>query len=362
MYSAVSGLMKQYGMSQQEEQTQSEEGADQPDEDVRPTTEQRTADGMATEDASGAMTDGPEGPDDTPMLNFWNKVKTAVTSKETYESLQKGANQFATAVTSEETYRKLGENAKGFASNVKEKVENLNQDFERMNQDFVNEKRKQTQGVQPPWAGYDNSDELKEKILNISSDSKYLLSAPSASARFEFDFETYEPVAAASLEADPRLQELRKQLVPKEIKEQEFWRNYFYRVHLIKQSSSLMTTRGSPRGSPSSELNVTEDGVAGTKTSRPLTPASLNGSGAELSGGTAVISALKDSSPKPTDPMSAREPTSETTTTAAGKAAEDEAPEWEKELEAELDDLDLGGDLGDVGAADIDFDDLENEL
>ena len=32
---------------------------------------------------------------------------------------------------------------------------------------------------------------------------------------------------------------LRYELVPKKVKEDEFWRNYFYRVGLIKQSFEL---------------------------------------------------------------------------------------------------------------------------
>ena len=44
------------------------------------------------------------------------------------------------------------------------------------------------------------------------------------------------PVALATLEADPKLQDARFKLVPARIKEEEFWRNYFYRVQLILES------------------------------------------------------------------------------------------------------------------------------
>merc|ERR1712079_970800 len=34
-------------------------------------------------------------------------------------------------------------------------------------------------------------------------------------------------------------EKMRYELVPKQVKEEEFWRNYFYRVNLIKQSFDL---------------------------------------------------------------------------------------------------------------------------
>ena len=44
-------------------------------------------------------------------------------------------------------------------------------------------------------------------------------------------------MALAVLEHDPNLTEMRFQLVPKVTKEVDFWRNYFYRISLIKQSA-----------------------------------------------------------------------------------------------------------------------------
>jgi len=47
------------------------------------------------------------------------------------------------------------------------------------------------------------------------------------------------PVALATLEVDENLKQMRFDLVPKQINEESFWRNYFYRVSLIKQSAQL---------------------------------------------------------------------------------------------------------------------------
>jgi hypothetical protein len=45
--------------------------------------------------------------------------------------------------------------------------------------------------------------------------------------------------AVVLLQEDPRLERMRYELVPKRVKEDEFWRNYFYRVGLVKQSFEL---------------------------------------------------------------------------------------------------------------------------
>ncbi|KAF7642036.1 hypothetical protein LDENG_00265970, partial [Lucifuga dentata] len=47
------------------------------------------------------------------------------------------------------------------------------------------------------------------------------------------------PLARVMLEEDQLLNHMRFDLVPKQVKEEVFWRNYFYRVSLIKQSAQL---------------------------------------------------------------------------------------------------------------------------
>jgi len=47
----------------------------------------------------------------------------------------------------------------------------------------------------------------------------------------------YFQSAMAALNADPNLNRMRFELVPAQVQEPTFWRNYFYRVSLIKQTS-----------------------------------------------------------------------------------------------------------------------------
>jgi len=67
-----------------------------------------------------------------------------------------------------------------------------------------------------------------------------LLNAPpETEIDFKFTIEEYLPMAMATLKEDQNLNTARFALVPKSISEHEFWRNYFYRIHVIKQAFGL---------------------------------------------------------------------------------------------------------------------------
>ena len=69
---------------------------------------------------------------------------------------------------------------------------------------------------QPPWTGVANEDELKTKIIALSADKRNVLRDPPGGAQqFRFVFDEYNPVALAMLQEDPRLSDLRFELVPK---------------------------------------------------------------------------------------------------------------------------------------------------
>ena len=90
-----------------------------------------------------------------------------------------------------------------------------------------------------PWVGSCDEEAMKAKILSLSSDNRNFLRAPPSGVTFEFDYNSVSATALALLAEDPQLEKMRYELVPKSVKEDEFWRNYFYRVNLIKQSVDL---------------------------------------------------------------------------------------------------------------------------
>ncbi|XP_042339944.1 synapse-associated protein 1-like [Plectropomus leopardus] len=113
-------------------------------------------------------------------------------------------------------------------------------EFQKEQERFVQEKRAKTSGAAvPPWVGYNEEETIQQQILALSADKRNFLRDPPAGVQFHFDFEQMYPVAMVMLEEDELLQKMRFHLVPKQVKEEAFWKNYFYRVSLIKQSAQL---------------------------------------------------------------------------------------------------------------------------
>uniref|UniRef100_A0A1A9WJI3 BSD domain-containing protein n=1 Tax=Glossina brevipalpis TaxID=37001 RepID=A0A1A9WJI3_9MUSC len=96
------------------------------------------------------------------------------------------------------------------------------------------------QGV-APWVGHANEAKIKEEILGLSQDRRNFVRAPPAGVDFDFNYDTAYPTAVSIMAEDKALENMRFELVPKIITEENFWRNYFYRVSLIIQAAELGT-------------------------------------------------------------------------------------------------------------------------
>lgn len=113
-------------------------------------------------------------------------------------------------------------------------------DFQKEQERFVQEKKaKKSDSAVPPWVGYNEEETIQQQILALSADKRNFLRDPPAGVQFHFDCEQMYPVAMVMLEEDELLRKMRFHLVPKQVKEEVFWKNYFYRVSLIKQSAQL---------------------------------------------------------------------------------------------------------------------------
>ncbi|CAB3408530.1 unnamed protein product [Caenorhabditis bovis] len=94
--------------------------------------------------------------------------------------------------------------------------------------------REKTQGVELPWHGLPDEELAKKQMLSLSTDTRnFLRDSP---ANSEYSYDQQQAMATILLETDPNLANVRFQLVPKQIKENKFWQNYFYRIGLIRQS------------------------------------------------------------------------------------------------------------------------------
>jgi len=143
-------------------------------------------------------------------------------------------------------FSKASKVATDYSKVIQESVNNapLMADFNKEQQEFIRSKGDQEQST-APWSGYQNEEELKEKIIALSEDKRNFLRAPPSGVNFDFEYSGVAAHALVLLQEDLRLEKLRYELVPKKIKEDDFWRNYFYRVGLLKQSFELsnnMTT------------------------------------------------------------------------------------------------------------------------
>ncbi|XP_057323561.1 synapse-associated protein of 47 kDa isoform X9 [Microplitis mediator] len=108
-----------------------------------------------------------------------------------------------------------------------------------------------------PWVGAPNEDVLREECLALSSDRRNFVRAPPPGVEFDWDFEAVQPMAQATLALDPNLESMRFELVPKVISEENFWRNYFYRVSLLRQSHELNAMASQAESNPNQSLTST---------------------------------------------------------------------------------------------------------
>lgn len=118
-------------------------------------------------------------------------------------------------------------------------------DFHKEQSKHINEINELNKASCLPWEGYENSEGLEEKIRALSKDERNFKRNPPNGVSFQFVYKESFQQALMVLEADEDLQKMRFALVPKKMKEEIFWRNYFYRVSLIKQSYQLKELSGS---------------------------------------------------------------------------------------------------------------------
>lgn len=141
---------------------------------------------------------------------------------------------------SKEAGKTVADKAKQIGKTVEEKT--IMGEFSKEQEKFVTAKKEQakrSEAAVPPWVGYNEEESMKSQILALSTDKRNFVRNPPAGVQFPFDFDASYPVAMATLQEDSNLQKMRFELVPKQVKEEIFWRNYFYRVSLIKQSTQL---------------------------------------------------------------------------------------------------------------------------
>nr|XP_023011768.1 synapse-associated protein of 47 kDa [Leptinotarsa decemlineata] len=150
-----------------------------------------------------------------------------------------GAKSFGSFLYS--AVNKAGKTVSEASAKIKETVEknSILGEFNKEQEAFVKGQSGNSATALPPWVGCANEEALKDECLSLSTDRRNFVRSPPAGVDFQFDYEVSYPVAMAIMEQDPNLEKMRYELVPKVISEENFWRNYFYRVSLICQANEL---------------------------------------------------------------------------------------------------------------------------
>ena len=134
---------------------------------------------------------------------------------------------------------KAGQTVSSTAKQLKHTVESssLLSDFTKEQQEFLKEHGGSMDAADAPWVGCENEEEVKGEIISLSQDKRNFVRNPPAGVEFDFDLKASLPIALSILKEDPNLSKMRYEIVPKLVNEETFWRNYFYRVSLLKQST-----------------------------------------------------------------------------------------------------------------------------
>ncbi|XP_012512080.1 PREDICTED: synapse-associated protein 1 [Propithecus coquereli] len=154
------------------------------------------------------------------------------------------------------------------------KVKTIIGDFQKEQKKFVEEQHtKKSEAAVPPWIDSNDEETIQQQILALSADKRNFLRDPPAGVQFNFEFDQMYPVALVMLQEDELLSRMRFSLVPKLVKEEVFWRNYFYRVSLIKQSAQLTALAAQQQAAEREEKgNSRQEDSPLTEAVRPKTP------------------------------------------------------------------------------------------
>lgn len=185
---------------------------------------------------------------------------------------------FATAAT-----KKITESVAETAQTIKKSVEEgkiddiidktIIGDFQKEQKKFVEEQNiKKSEAAVPPWVDSNDEETIQQQILALSADKRNFLRDPPAGVQFHFDFDQMYPVALVMLQEDELLSRMRFALVPKLVKEEVFWRNYFYRVSLIKQSAQLTALAAQQQAAGREKSLGREGAMPLAEAVRPKTP------------------------------------------------------------------------------------------
>ncbi|CAG9855418.1 unnamed protein product [Phyllotreta striolata] len=219
------------GSSDVLDQPAATEAADTQEPDVQPVKDDD--DNSRNYSATGGADSGPQSAAESPTEDKDSQFANVQTKA------LAGAKSFGSFLYS--AVNKAGKTVSEASAKIKESVEknSILGEFNKEQDAFIKTQGNNAASAVPPWVGCANEEALKDECLSLSTDRRNFVRSPPAGVDFQFDYEVSYPVAMSIMEQDPNLEKMRYELVPKVITEENFWRNYFYRVSLICQANEL---------------------------------------------------------------------------------------------------------------------------
>mmetsp|Transcript_26587 Transcript_26587/g.42138 ORF Transcript_26587/g.42138 Transcript_26587/m.42138 type:complete len:407 (-) Transcript_26587:37-1257(-) len=177
-----------------------------------------------------------------------------------WDDFTKKASEVAKSASEKaaEAAKVAADKSKVIAAQVNEKVnqfvEEQKKEFNAVEQETDLSRRKRLKREQimssghPPWHIDEKThaqqiqfmDELRLNILKLCEDeNNFLIKAPTSTSVFDFKLEYALPYAQCALREDAVLPDIRFKMVPKKLTEEQFWKNYFYRVNVIRESLNI---------------------------------------------------------------------------------------------------------------------------
>ncbi|KAM9978624.1 hypothetical protein ACTFIY_012372 [Dictyostelium cf. discoideum] len=236
---------------------------------------------------------------------------------------------FNKITVSAESFKKFGSSVQSFASNVYQKIE---EETKKLVEEGPN--TYSDCSMMPPWMDFQLEDkskqtEIREKLLDVKMSRSTFLQSPPIDADYFQEFDDYlVKIATVSLKYDPILQKIRFHFVPKLISEEQFWKNWYYRITLLKKQYNITTSTNDIKPNKDEKEDNNNNNINNNN----------NNSNSNNNNNNNNNSANKELSPSQDE-------------TDIGK--------WEKELQSELDNFDINDVVDDEG--NIDFS-LNNHL
>lgn len=108
-------------------------------------------------------------------------------------------------------------------------------ELDRENLKYIEEleKEKLNEAIDLPWIGMPDEGLAQKRILSLSMDAKNFTGHVPES--IGYTNKEIDALASVMIEKDPHLRKMRANLVPKEINEEKFWKNYAYKVYIVRK-------------------------------------------------------------------------------------------------------------------------------